>query len=66
MDIIDRLKALRKENNLTQEELGEMVGMKQEYISNIENKNISPNLYTLQRIAKALKKRIVCSIISLK
>lgn len=45
---------LRKLNNITATELSKMVGIKQPYLSQIENGKRSPSLDVLQNIAKAL------------
>lgn len=48
------IKEIRKSKGLTQEELSKKSGVKREYISQIENNRNSPNLRTLQKLAKAL------------
>ncbi|HHW32481.1 MAG TPA: helix-turn-helix transcriptional regulator [Clostridiaceae bacterium] len=45
---------LRKLNNITSTELSNIVGIKQPYLSQIENGKRSPSLDVLQSIAKAL------------
>lgn len=45
---------LRKLNNITSTELSNIVGIKQPYLSQIENGKRSPSLDVLQGIAKAL------------
>jgi transcriptional regulator with XRE-family HTH domain len=52
---IAQLKQARLENNLTQAELGKMVGMGQKKIAMIENLTASPRLDVLLVIASALK-----------
>lgn len=46
-----RLKTLRKEKNLTQEELGRKINVTKVSISGYENNNRSPDTETLQNIA---------------
>ena len=53
-----QLKELRKERNLTQEELGELIGISKVSISNYENGLQKPTVETLVLLAKALD----CSI----
>ena len=48
------LKQLRKEKNLTQEELADKVGIGQTFISKIERGHFEPSIPTLRRIAKVL------------
>lgn len=54
MDIGGKVKKLRKEMGLTQEELGILVGLPQTSISSIENKDSNTGVKTLLRIAEAL------------
>ena len=59
MDILGRMiKATRKERNLTQEELGELVGVKKAQISKIENSANSATIETILKVFKALKAEI--------
>lgn len=44
----------RKEKNLTQTELAEMVGKDRQYLYKIEKGRVTPNIATLAIIAKAL------------
>jgi transcriptional regulator with XRE-family HTH domain len=53
-----RIAALRKEQGLTQEQLGEMCGIRGNHITRIEKGRYSVGLDTLAAIAKALDKRI--------
>ena len=53
-----RVKELRKAAGLTQEELAEKTGLPQSHISRIENAELSPTNMTLQKIAKALGRRL--------
>lgn len=49
-----RISLLRKKQNLTQEQLADLVGLSIVYISNIENAKKSPTVDTLVNIANAL------------
>lgn len=53
-DILDELVKLRKEKGLTQKELAEMTGNKQQVISRIETHENSPTLKTLCSLVKVL------------
>lgn len=50
-----RLRKIRKEKNLSQEELSEKAGYYRTYVGHIETGNYSPSLHTMWRIAHALK-----------
>lgn len=50
----EQLKTLRKKNSLTQKELAEKVGVKQNSYANWENGNREPNIEMLVRIADYL------------
>jgi transcriptional regulator with XRE-family HTH domain len=55
MSIATQLKVLREQRKLTQQELAELAGMKQERISVLENVDYSSwSINTLKKIAKAL------------
>lgn len=49
-----RIKALRKEQGLTQEQLAQRSGLPQSHISKLENGKHSPSALTLEKIARAL------------
>lgn len=53
-----RLKKLREESGLTQEELGEAVGLSSEYISLLEAGKRTPSIIALNRIARYFQKNI--------
>jgi len=53
-----RLKKLREESGLTQEELGEAVGLSSEYISLLEAGKRTPSIIALNRISKFFQKNI--------
>jgi transcriptional regulator with XRE-family HTH domain len=53
-----RLKKLREEAGLTQEELGEAVGLSSEYISLLEAGKRTPSIIALNRISKHFQKNV--------
>lgn len=53
-----RMKELRKEHNLTQEELAKKVGVRRETIIFLERGKYNPSLKLAYRVAKTLKTRI--------
>lgn len=59
------IKAIRKKRNLTQEQLGELVGVKKAQISKIENSVTDARFETVLKIFKALNLRINFKIESL-
>lgn len=56
------VKQARKDRNLTQEQLGEMVGVQKAQISKIENSVKSTKLETLLKIFDALKVKVSFSL----
>lgn len=48
-----KIQGLRKDNNLTQEKLGELTGLDRTYISDIERGVRNPSLKSLQKLAVA-------------
>lgn len=52
------IKEIRKERNLTQEQLGEMVGVKKAQISKIENSLTDARFDTILKVFKALNAKI--------
>jgi transcriptional regulator with XRE-family HTH domain len=56
--IAEMLIDLRKQRKLSQQALAKMVKTTQAVISRIENKNASPTLDLLERIAKACGKKL--------
>ncbi len=52
------IKSIRKERNLTQEELGELVGVKKAQISKIENSFTDARFETILKVFKALNTKI--------
>ncbi|RNC65030.1 helix-turn-helix domain-containing protein [Proteiniphilum sp. X52] len=59
MDILGKMiKAARQERNLTQEELGQLVGVRKAQISKLENSANSATIDTIIKVFKALKAEI--------
>lgn len=59
MELLGRMiKATRKEQNLTQEELGKLVGVNKSQISKLENHANSATIETILKVFKALKAEI--------
>jgi len=56
--IIEEIIMARKEKNLTQRELAELIGTKQSNISRLESGNYNPSLDLLNRIALAVGKEL--------
>ncbi len=52
------IKKARKERKLTQEELGELVGVKKAHISKIENSTTDARLTTILKVFKALGAKV--------
>jgi len=59
MDVLGKMiKAARQERHLTQEQLGELVGVKKAQISKLESSANSATIDTLLKVFKALKAEI--------
>ena len=59
MDVIGKMiKTARQERNLTQEELGKMVGVKKAQISKLESSMNSATIDTILKVFRALKAEI--------
>lgn len=59
MEVLGRMiKSARKERDLTQEELGQLVGVKKAQISKLENSANSATIDTILKVFKALKAEI--------
>ncbi len=59
MEVLGRMiKAARKERNLTQEELGKLVGVKKAQISKLESSANSATIDTILKVFKALNAEI--------
>lgn len=54
LQLARRIKALREKQDVTQEELAELVGTRQPAIARLEAGNVLPRLDLLERIAHAL------------
>ena len=52
----NRIKVIRAELNLTQEELSKKIGISRVTLNKIENGKIAPNGETIVRIVRALKR----------
>jgi len=50
-----RIRTLRKELALSQEDLGEVAGLHRTYIGHLERGEVNPSLINILRVAKALK-----------
>ena len=56
MDVLGRMiKTARQERNLTQEELGQLVGVQKSQISKLESSTNSATIDTILKVFKALK-----------
>lgn len=63
MDVIGKaIKQTRQERNLTQEELGELIGVQKAQISRLENNASNVTMDTLLKVFKALKAKVKLSI----
>ncbi len=63
MELIgDMIKRVRKEKELTQEQLGELVGVQKAQISRLENQTGNVTIDTLQRVFEALGAKITMNI----
>lgn len=59
MDILgERLKQIRKEQRLTQEQLGKMIGVQKAQISKFESGNNSATISTVIKVFQAMKAKI--------
>jgi DNA-binding XRE family transcriptional regulator len=59
MDLIGKaIKQTRKERNLTQEELGKLIGVQKAQISRLENNAGNVTMETLLRVFSALKAKV--------
>jgi HTH-type transcriptional regulator / antitoxin HipB len=54
----DKLKQIRKERNLTQEQLGQLIGIQKAQISKLEKGNNSATISTVLKVFKAMKAKI--------
>ena len=60
--LAEQIKQLRKERNLTQEQLGELVGDQRAQISKMENNTGNVTISTLMKIFGALKAKVTFEI----
>lgn len=51
----DNIRKYRKKKNLTQKELGDILGISNTYLSDMEIGRTNPSIKTLKRIAKGLE-----------
>jgi transcriptional regulator with XRE-family HTH domain len=59
MDVLGRMiKTARQERNLTQEQLGELIGVQKSQISKLESSANSARIDTILKVFKALKAEI--------
>ena len=61
--IIEEIILARREKNLTQKDLAELIGTKQSNISRLESGNYNPSLDFLQKVASAIGKKLEVRII---
>lgn len=54
----DMIKKVRKDRNLTQQELGELIGVKKAQISRLENNTKNVTVETIIRIFNAMKAEV--------
>lgn len=57
------IKKARKERNLTQEQLGELVGVKKSQISKIENSTTDARFATIMKVFKALDAKVNFNVV---
>lgn len=59
MELIgEKIKQLRIQNNLTQTQLGELIGVKRSQISKLEHGNHSASISTIMRVFQAMKAKV--------
>ena len=58
----DMIKSVRKERKLTQEQLGELVGVKKSQISRLENNTKNVTVETIIKIFNAMKAEVNFSV----
>jgi DNA-binding XRE family transcriptional regulator len=58
----EEIKRLRKENNLTQEQLGKLIGVQRAHISKLENNATNITIGTLLKVLNALDAELNFSI----
>ena len=59
MELIgEKIKHLRIQNNLTQSQLGELIGVKRSQISKLEHGNHSASVSTIMKVFQAMKAKV--------
>ena len=58
----DMIKAVRKERKLTQEQLGELIGVQKSQISKLERNTKNVTIETILKVFKALKANVKFSV----
>jgi HTH-type transcriptional regulator / antitoxin HipB len=59
MELIgEKIKQLRIQNNLTQSQLGELIGVKRSQISKLEHGNHSATVSTIMKVFQAMKAKV--------
>jgi HTH-type transcriptional regulator / antitoxin HipB len=59
MELIgEKIKQLRIKNNLTQSQLGELIGVKRAQISKLEHGNHSASVSTIMKVFQAMKAKV--------
>ena len=58
----DLIKMVRLERNLTQEQLGKLIGVQRAQISKLENNTTNSTLNTILRVFSALKAKVVFNV----
>lgn len=58
----ENIKALRKEQNLTQEQLGKLIGVQRAQISKLENNTSNVTIGTIVKVFNALKATVNFSV----
>lgn len=53
-NLAHNLKVERAKRDLTQEKLAEMAGISAKHLTKIENKNVTPSIFIVYKLAKAL------------
>lgn len=56
------IKSVRKERNLTQEQLGELIGVQKSQISKLERNTKNVTIETILKVFKALKAKVKFSV----
>ena len=58
MERITRIRAARKAKNISQSDLADLLDVRQDYISRIENGQLAPSVYTALRLAEILDETV--------